>query len=333
MSPTRMVRVLLAAVLLAVATVAAEAAVLRVECITLTVADVGRTEAFYRDALGFETVGRRVDDDPAMARLLGVEGARAQVLTMRLGRETVDFVQFDAPGAPYPADSKSPDLWFQHFAIVVADMGAAHQRLMQFDPQPISVGGPQTLPPATGSVQAFKFRDPDGHPLEFLYFPPGQGRAVWHRPADGRIFLGIDHSAIGIASTPRSAEFYTRLLGLGIAYESLNRGPTQERLDGTFNAVVQITGVRPGDDPGPGIEFLEYRVPPTGRPAPVDTQSDDLVHAHITLVVDDIDGMAKTLWDARVPFVSPGVVDLNSGGFARAMMIRDPDGHALVLMQ
>jgi hypothetical protein len=34
-------------------------------------------------------------------------------------------------------------------------------------------------------------------------------------------------------------------------------------LDGTFNAVVRITGMRPMAVEEPGIEFLEYRTPPT----------------------------------------------------------------------
>ena len=326
-------RALLVAILLASVAAGADAGAVKIDRITVTVADVARTEAFFRDALGFETVRQVVSNDPALARLLGVEDARLHVLTMRLGAETVDFVQFDRQGRPYPANSKSPDLWFQHFAIIVSDMDKAYQRLMRFHPQVISVGGPQTLPPSTGSVESFKFRDPDGHPLELLYFPPGQGRPVWHEQPDGRIFLGIDHSAIGIASTPRSTDFYTRLLGLGVAYKSLNRGPTQESLDGTFNAVIEITGIRPHNAPGPGIEFLDYRVPPTGRPTPVDGESNDIAHVHLNIVVDDIEGLAKTLWDARVPFVSPGIVGLNTGEYGRAMMVRDPDGHALMLMQ
>jgi catechol 2,3-dioxygenase-like lactoylglutathione lyase family enzyme len=329
----RIVRALLLAVALVGVAGTAGAAVLRIDRITLTVADLSRTEAFYRDGLGFETVRQAGSNDPALAHLLGVPDPRLRILTMRLGDETVEFVEFQQQGLPYPADSKSPDRWFQHLAIVVADMERAFAQVKRLDPPEISVGGPQTLPPSTGSVKAYKFRDPDGHPLELLYFPPGQGRAVWHRPADGRVFLGIDHSAIGIGSTPRSTAFYTEMLGLDVAYFSLNRGPTQESLDGTFNAVVDITGIRPGDAPGPGIEFLEYRVPPTGRPAPVDTESNDIVHVHLNFAVDDLDGMANALWAARVPFVSPGVVELNTGPFARAMMVRDPDGHALMLMQ
>jgi hypothetical protein len=120
---------------------------------------------------------------------------------------------------------------------------------------------------------------------------------------------------------------------MNVTYEVLNRGPTQENLDGTFNAVVQITGLRPTEAQGPGVEFLNYRTPPTGRPAPVDVESNDIQHVHLDMVVDDIDGLARTLWDAGVPFVSPGVVQLKRGQFHKALMVRDPDGHALLLEQ
>jgi catechol 2,3-dioxygenase-like lactoylglutathione lyase family enzyme len=107
-------------------------------------------------------------------------------------------------------------------------------------------------------------------------------------------------------------DFYTRLLGMRVAYETLNRGSTQEELHGTFNAVVQITGSGPLGE-GPGIEFLEYRVSPTGRLVLVDSQSNDLWHVHLETVVDDIDAVAQRPWAAGIPFVSPGIVDLRGG--------------------
>ena len=53
----------------------ASAAVVAIENISFTVADLDRTERFYRDGLGFTTVGRRHVADPAWAHLVGVEGA------------------------------------------------------------------------------------------------------------------------------------------------------------------------------------------------------------------------------------------------------------------
>ena len=298
--------------------------------ILVTVSDLDRAEGFYRDGLGFETVGRGELAGDGFAHLVGLRDGRAKTLTMRLGREEVTFVQYNTAGKPYPADSRSPDLWFQHFTIVVSDMEKAYAALRRVDFTPISDAGPVTLPPSNGFVKAFKFRDPDGHPLELLYFPPGQGREIWAGHAD-RVFLGIDHSAVGVADTARAEAFYAKLLGMSVAYEGVNRGPTQESLDGTFGAVVQITGLRPPAEAGPGVELLEYRTPPTGRPAPANSASNDLVHVELAFIVDDLDGLVAKLREARAPFVSPDAVTL--GGGMHAALVRDPDGHAILLEQ
>src|SRR5271165_1433011 len=142
------------------------AGVVGIERILVTVSDLDRAEGFYRDGLGFETVGRAEIAGDGFAHLVGLRDGRATTLTMRLGQEEVTFVKYGAPGKPYPADSRSPDRWFQHFAIVVSDMDKAYAQLQRVGFTPISNAGPVTLPPANGFVRAFKFRDPDGHPLE-----------------------------------------------------------------------------------------------------------------------------------------------------------------------
>ncbi len=308
----------------------ASAAVVRIDRIVLTVADLDRTEAFYRDALGFQAVQRTEHADAATQRLLGVPSA-SRSLTMQLGGQRVEFTQFRDAGRPYPAGSQSADLWFQHFAIVVSDIDAAYARLQSVAFQPISIGGPQTLPEEDGHVRAYKFRDPDGHPLELIYFPPGTGRAVWAGTGRRPLTLGIDHTAIGISRTPASMAFYAGLLGLSQAYEVLNRGPRQDDLDATFDAMVRITGMRPAAPDGPGVEFLDYRAPPTGRTMPADSRGNDLWHAHVVMAVDDLDRLIRVLDDAGVRFVSPGIVPLSDGHKAAAVL--DPDGHPIVLEQ
>lgn len=333
----RAIQVALLVLLMTVTPSSQAAGVVRVDRIVMTVSDLARTEAFYRDGLGFERVSLETRDGPAIAALLGLEAAKHRTLVMRLGDELVEFDQFEKPGRPYPADSQSPDLWFQHFAIVVADMPRAYQQLrrrVRF--KAISDAGPQTLPDENGRVQAFKFRDPDGHPLELLHFPAAQGREVWRtRAANGRLFLGIDHSALSIDATPTSLAFYCGQLGMQPAYSVINRGPTQRHLDGTFNAVVEITGVRGSDPDGPGIEFLDYRTPPTGRRARPDVAANDIEHIYLRLQVDDLASLEKTLFEARTPEVSPGIVSTDTavGESRKALMVIDPDGHRLMLMQ
>jgi catechol 2,3-dioxygenase-like lactoylglutathione lyase family enzyme len=303
------------------------AAALRIERIVITVSDLDRTEAFYRDGLGFKTVARKAIADPAIGRLLGASGP-IDTLTMTLGREQVEFIRFKKPGRTYPEDSRSPDLWFQHFAIVVSDMNAAYARLRTVEFKPISDGGPQTLPKENGGVEAFKFRDPDGHPLELLYFPAGQGREVWHSSDQGLVDLGIDHTAISVSETPVSMAFYRGLLGMKAAYEVVNKGKAQDRLDGVENARIRITGLRPRSRDGAGIELLDYRNEPRGLPSPT-SRPNDLWHAHIVMRVSELDRMVSALARHRVRVVSPGIVRLDDG--RRAVEVADPDGHELLL--
>jgi catechol-2,3-dioxygenase len=73
-------------------------------------------------------------------------------------------------------------------------------------------------------IQAFYFKDPDGHPLEILRFPPDKGDAKWHLPTE-KLFLGIDHTAIVVRNTEDSLKFYRDVLGLTVVGESENYGP------------------------------------------------------------------------------------------------------------
>lgn len=99
--------------------------------------------------------------------LLGLKGRRLCQL-LRNGEQQVALDEFEPPGRPYPAGSDASSLSFQHLALVVDDTRPADARLR--DVAPISVAGPQHLPPRSGDVRAFKFRDPGGHPLELLQF-------------------------------------------------------------------------------------------------------------------------------------------------------------------
>jgi len=299
------------------------AGVLALRTISLTVSDLNCTERFFHDVLDFRVLGRRRLEDTSLNALLGLPAGPVEVLTMQLGDQHVEFMQFERLGRPYPADSQSPDLWFQHFAIVVSDMDAAYARVRASGARPISLNGPETLPERNGGVRAFKFRDPDGHPLELLWFPPGQGRAFWQ--ARTGLFLGIDHSAIAVSSTERSLALYEDLLGLHSANVVTNGGETQERLDGTAGAIVRITGLQTAAPEGPGIEFLNYEKPVTGRPA-TGIRADDIAHAHLTLVVD---GLQAIIASPQARRLSASAIPLGSDVCSASIV--DPDGHVLVL--
>ena len=291
--------------------------------ISRVVSQLDRAESFYRSALGFRRVSARAGRSGDVG---GVgRAARPSPRGAHAPRPRRDCPrQFAAAGRAYPADSRSNDLWFQHLAIVVSDMPAEYAALEAHAADgasaankdaappwcPISRCGPQTLPSSSGGVQAFKFRDPDGHPLELLWLPPGSGRARWQDaacsprrcPTPTSPFLGIDHSALGVSSTSRSLAFY-RALGMRVGASTLNEGPAQSALDGLDAARVEVNSLRPASSDGPGIELLEYEPPGRGAPYAVTDMCSD--------------------W----------IVAAASGRPAGSMrLLSDPDGHRLLLV-
>ena len=231
--------------------------------IALTVAELTPAEHFYVEALGFESLGRS-DLDAAMAALLGAD--RVHQATLRRGGQTLVLQAFRPAGARYPDDATASDQVFQHFAMPVADMRLAYARLLPFAATPISHAGPHLLPQRSGGAVAYKFRDPDGHPLELIQFP------------DGRTG-GIDHSAISVTDAARSIAFYTGELGLREASRQTNVGAEQDALDGLKGVRVDVVALQP-EQAAPHVELLAYHTPasrPTGPLRPRDIAATRLV--------------------------------------------------------
>ncbi|MGH9872993.1 MAG: VOC family protein [Pyrinomonadaceae bacterium] len=311
-------------------------AVERVSAIGMTVSDMDRSVEFYSKILSFEKISDVEVTGEDYERLEGVFGLRMRVVRMRLGDEFIELTEYLAPkGRPVPVDSRSNDRWFQHIAIITSDMDKAYALLRENKVEHASTG-PQRLPDwnkNAGGIKAFYFRDPDKHWLEILQFPNGKGDAKWQRAGD-KLFLGIDHTAIVVSNTDASLKFYRDVLGLNIAGTSENYGTEQEHLNNVFGARLRITSLRAVGG-GPGIEFLEYLAPRDGRPAPVDQRASDLFHWQTTLFVHDASKLAESLVGADFKLVSPGAIAVNDTrlGFGKGLLVRDPDGHVMALVE
>jgi catechol 2,3-dioxygenase-like lactoylglutathione lyase family enzyme len=305
-------------------------AVTRIGRISFTTANADRLGAFYRRAFGFEPREIEHRSGTAFARLTGVENGHARALPLQLGQETIELIAFTQRGAPYPTNIECNDPRFQHIAIVVADMETAYSRLCACDGwTAITRPAPQRLPASSGAVTAFKFRDPEGHPLELLAFPsdnvPPRWREAPHRHGP---CLGIDHSAIVVSSTAASVAFYRQVLGFSVIGGSLNRGREQEQLDAVPGAVVEVTALDPGANPH--LELLCYRSPGVPRGAPAALRSNDIAATRLMLEVDDMPALEHRLAAACVRLISTGIVPFRDN--RPALLIRDPDGHALLLL-
>jgi catechol 2,3-dioxygenase-like lactoylglutathione lyase family enzyme len=306
--------------------------------VAFNVADLDRAVGFYTGVLEFEEVRREVREGDAIERLVGVAGAKLEVAVLRLGAETVELREFiAAPGREMPIATRSNDAIFQHVAIVVSDMAAAHQKLRELGTPPAS-SAPQRLPDwnaDAGGIEAYYFRDPDRHFLELIRFPEGKGDPRWQQPR-GRLFLGIDHTAIVVDDTERALEFWRDALRLEVVGASENHGVEQERLNSVFGARLRITTLRGGR--GMGVELLDYLSPCDGAPAPFDLRGNDL-SSTFTLLGAENGKRLESLLDGtrgrRPLWISPGPVRWKSESEdveKIALSLRDPDRHAVEIV-
>ena len=109
---------------------------------------------------------------------------------------------------------------------------------------------------------AWKFRDPDGHPLELLQFPPDAIPPAWRGAG---LHLGIDHTAISVADFDASIAYYRDRFGFTLSSRQFNWGVEQSLLDGLADARVEVAALHPPGDATPHLELLGYQ--PPGRPS------------------------------------------------------------------
>jgi catechol 2,3-dioxygenase-like lactoylglutathione lyase family enzyme len=268
---------------------------IRVDGLRRTVSDLRRSIDFYCDALGFERSGDVAPTEPIGARV-------------RLGAQHIDLVVRD-PSKQMATPANAPDPRFQHAAIVSVDIDASWRRLEAHAVVAISKNGPQRLPANAGGVTAFKFRDPDGHPLELIEFPAGVGDPRWQIDAGRGPTIGIDHFALVVEAIDTSTSFFAEQLGFRVAGRGINRGVGQDRLDGIEGVEVDVLSIEPPKGPRtPHIELLRYRHP---------------------ALVRTIDGRGTSFHGNGDEIVCLGERCVRAG--PGAFRLCDPDGHRFVV--
>lgn len=304
-----------------------------IESVGFTVKDMNKSLAFYQK-IGFVIL----DDIEVLGenheQLTGLFGIRKREVTLLLGEEKVILTDYlTSGGRNIPEYTRSNDLFFQHIAIVVNDMDTAYQMLRSLNVEHVSTA-PQTLPqsnPIAAGIKAFYFKDPDGHNLELIYFPKDKGQQKWQIKSKS-VFLGIDHTAIGIRNTQKSISFYRDILGIAVQGESWNKGLEQAHLNFVENASLHITGLRVNKSLG--VEFLEYLYPGPGNEFPSDSKVDDLWHWQINIEVDHLVQVLDTIVKAGYKVLSKEITVIkDKTGTYNAVIVRDPDGHAICLKE
>ncbi|MEO8138353.1 MAG: VOC family protein [Gemmatimonadota bacterium] len=145
----------------------------------------------------------------------------------------------------------------------------------------------------------------------------------------------VPRIGLTVSDMERSLAFYTGTLPFTVEADTEVAGRSWEQLTGVFGVRLRIVRLRLGDE---RLELTEYLAASTsGRPAPVDSRSNDRWFQHVAIIVSDMDGAYALLRAHRVKSASTGpqLLPKTIPGAAgiRAFYFRDPDGHPLEILQ
>lgn len=130
----------------------------------VSVTDMERSLAFYRDLLGMELIfDSDVDDVPDLNAVVGMDGARGRVVWLRVADTMLELWQWDEPaGRPLPADYCPADRGVTHFALEVEDVDDLYRRVTE-------AGFPANCDPRDlGLHKTTYIRGPDQEIIEIL---------------------------------------------------------------------------------------------------------------------------------------------------------------------
>jgi lactoylglutathione lyase len=136
----------------------------------VTVSDLRRSIAFYRDLLGFHVAYERGEVTAEyMPRLVGIPGARLKIAGLDIPGLHLDLLEYIEPKGAVSA-GPTADVGNVHLGFTVDDMWAAYRSLVaagvRFKSEPIS----PTVGPNQGGWAVY-FVDPDGVTLEMIQRP------------------------------------------------------------------------------------------------------------------------------------------------------------------
>jgi catechol 2,3-dioxygenase-like lactoylglutathione lyase family enzyme len=116
---------------------------LRADHVALSVRDMEKAIAFYRDIVGMQKVFDREFDEP-MARLIGVPGTQVRIVHMQLGDSVVELFDYRYPPGREPRpDAQQSDYGLTHIGFMVEDFWGTYRHLeghgVQFLGEPVEI--------------------------------------------------------------------------------------------------------------------------------------------------------------------------------------------------
>lgn len=136
----------------------------------ITVSNLERSLAFWRDVLGFELSHRAHQTGELAAGITGVPSAEILIAVLKAPGHKIELLEYRAPADRTHLRPRPCDVGSVHVALTVDDLDAVLEQIAASGWA--AVGNPQTLAvgPNAGK-RVIYVRDPDGTTIEFMQPP------------------------------------------------------------------------------------------------------------------------------------------------------------------
>jgi catechol 2,3-dioxygenase-like lactoylglutathione lyase family enzyme len=136
----------------------------------ITVSNLERSLAFWRDVLGFELSHRAHHTGELASEATGVPGAEISIAVLKGYGHKIELLEYLAPADRKQVEVRPCDVGSVHVAFIVDDLDAVVSAVAASGWK--AVGKPQTLKSGPNAGKRVVYvRDPDGTAIEFMQPP------------------------------------------------------------------------------------------------------------------------------------------------------------------
>jgi glyoxylase I family protein len=137
----------------------------------ITVSNLERSLAFWRDVLGFELSHTAHQTGELAKEITGITGAEIQLAVLKTsGGQRIELLEYLAPPDRKHAQARPCDVGHVHVALLVDDLDAVLEKIVASGWK--AAGIPQTLKTGPNAGKRVVYvRDPDGTTIEFMQPP------------------------------------------------------------------------------------------------------------------------------------------------------------------
>jgi len=140
----------------------------------ITVANLERSLAFWRDVLGFQLSHRPHQTGDFASEITGVPGAEISIAVLKGYGHKIELLEYLAPSDRKRVALRPCDVSSVHVAFTVDDLDAVLTTIAASGWR--AAGQPQTLTAGPNAGKRVVYvRDPDGTTIEFMQPPPDKG--------------------------------------------------------------------------------------------------------------------------------------------------------------